>query len=232
MLYDYMQRTQQLLADLKQENVNPAIIRNYINTARRQIAGDAECIRVNGSLSVTAGLNVYPFTAIDISTVTGAQGILNVRMITYTVNGSLLTGWPWEWFKQYYSNLNLLREVPTNWAQYAQGVNGSLYFYPAPDATYPMSIDTVCYPIDLTSESTAEAIPFPWTDTVPYFAAYVAYLTTQNMEAAKNMLGLYEEFKTRARKYSTPAVMPFQFEQAGMRGPVIPLDVGTKRAMK
>jgi hypothetical protein len=50
--------------------------------------------------------------------------------------------------------------------------------------------------------SIPEAIPLPWTDAVPYFAASLAYMEIQNWNAAK-FYG--EEFDKRTLGYSTYA---------------------------
>lgn len=206
----------------------------YINSARGQTAGDGECVRVNATLPTVNGTQTYAFSAINTSSVNGIQGVLNARMITKTVTGgaTMLNAWPWEWFNRYYiATLNVANATPTEWTQYGQGVNGSIYLSPTPNSVYTLTIDTVCYPIDLVDDSTAEAIPYPWTDCVPYFAAYLALLAAQTgarAGEADRMFARYEEFKTRARRLSTSTVLPYQYEQSGQRLPVTPGGVDLK----
>jgi hypothetical protein len=74
--------------------------------------------------------------------------------------------------------------------------------YPIPNQTYQLEIDCICLPSDLVSDQDYEAIPDPWTDAVPYFAAHLAYLELQNLNAAK----FYEDlFDKRLSGYSSAA---------------------------
>jgi len=61
-----------------------------------------------------------------------------------------------------------------------------------------------------------EAIPYLWTDAVPYFAAYLALMSAQTnmrMEQAQRYFQLYQTFVQRARQAATPAVNRYAYEQ-------------------
>ena len=93
--------------------------------------------------------------------------------------------------------------------------SGSIYIDPPPDLPYTLNIDCACYPIPLASDSDPEAIPYLWTDAVPFFAAYYALLSAQTnarMQDAQQYYALYKEFMTRARMASTSDVITL-FEQ-------------------
>ena len=117
--------------------------------------------------------------------------------------------------------------IPLSWAQYGQGssgqgtgsgASGSFYIDPLPDAIYPLTCDCVCYPIALVNDATVEAIPYLWTDAVPFFAAYYALLSSQTsarVADANRMFETYKTFLDRARQFSNPAVERWQYEQAG-----------------
>lgn len=204
---------------------------SWINTARGQLAGEGECIRSIGTISTVIGQRNYNFSALNFgsSVTTGIQGAINVRRISYNVGTG--TQWipprEWEYFDLYYMN----NPVPVNgppvvWAQYAQGAatpatgsaaTGSFYIDPPPDIVYTLNCDCVCYPIVLANDTTVEAIPYLWTDAVPFFAAYYAFLTAQTgarMADAERMYGYYKEFLNRARMMSNPSVNRSQYEQA------------------
>ena len=226
MLYEYMQMTQRLLWDFKQELIRPADLIYYINKARSQIAGEGECIRGYGTLLTASVTQVYPFSSITQSG-SGIAGILNVRMMNIK-NGSNvlpLNSYNWEWFNQYMLCQSPIPAAaqPTDWAQYGKGVNGTLFFNPIPDAGYTISVDAVCYPIPLVTDATAEAIPYPWTDAVPYYAAYESYVSAQRGDEASKMLYLYEQYVQRARRFSTPSVLPYQNPQNSNAGRPSPL---------
>lgn len=181
----------------------------YINTARLQIAGEAECIRAMATLPTTANTQSYPFSAISLP-VLGTQGVYNVRQINISVgNGTAnLHPRPWSYFQYYFLGQIVPKTgLSTTWAQNGQGVNGTLYFYPIPDSGYTLNCDCVFEPVALVDDTTPEAIPYPWQDAVPYFAAYYALLSAQRGQDAAAMLQLCEQFIQRARKTSTPSVL-------------------------
>ena len=204
---------------------------SWINTARGQLAGEGECIRSIGTISTVIGQRNYNFSALSFgsSAMTGIQGAINVRRISYNVGTG--TQWipprEWEYFDLYHMNNPVpVNGPPTVWAQYAQGAatpatgsaaTGSFYIDPPPDIVYTLNCDCVCYPIVLASDATVEAIPYLWTDAVPFFAAYYAFLTAQTgarMADAERMYGYYKEFLNRARMMSNPSVNRSQYEQA------------------
>jgi hypothetical protein len=203
----------------------------WINTARGQLAGEGECIRAIGTISTVIGQRNYNFSAINfgVSATTGIQGALNVRRISYNVASGQAWMPPreWEYFDLYYMNNPVPTQgAPARWAQYGQGAatpatgsssTGSFYLDPPPDAIYTLNCDCTCYPIVLANDTTVEAIPYLWTDCVPFFAAYYAFLTSQTgarQADAERMYGYYKEFLNRARMISNPSVNRSQYEQA------------------
>lgn len=227
MLNQYLQRTQLLLTDMKQEILNPAFLTMFINTARGQIAGEAECIRANIPIPTVIGsVGDYSFSGLTLFGNAGIGGVINIRSMRYQVGSGTL--WisprPWDWFELY--NLNNAAPVsgaPQEWSQYGQGAaagatgsgnSGTFFIFPPPDDVYQLGCDCTCYPIALVDDTTIEAIPYLWTDAVPYYSAYLAYLYVQNAGASKNMMDMYGTFMKRARTAATPATGGWQYEQA------------------
>lgn len=221
MLNQYLAQTQELL---QYPVSNPplyssALLTGFINTARGQLAGMAECIRFMGTLTTAPSVRVYPFSAISLSGSTGIQGILNVRSLWYLVGvgQKFVSSRPFEWFSLY----ELGKVVPpvgppAIWAQFGQGANGTIYVSPLPDIAYTQPADCVCFPIPLVDDTTIEAIPYLWTDAVPYYAAYLALMSSQTgarLAQAKEMLNMFNEFVGRARAAATPSIMPTNFAQ-------------------
>ena len=219
MLNSYLTATQRLLQNPGATAVlyPVANLTTFINTARRQLSGEAKCIRVYGTLPTVSGTNVYNFSSISVSGTTGVQTVLHVRQASVTIGAgkASVRSRQFEWFQLY-----LLNEVvpvtgrPKTWAQYAEGILGSLYLHPVPDDIYTLNLDTVCLPIDLVDDTTPEAIPSLWTDAVPYFAAYMALLSAQRSGDAEKMFNYYEVFTRRAREASTPDVLRNQYPQS------------------
>lgn len=204
----------------------------WINTARGQVAGESESIRVLGTIDTVIDQRNYAFSAIDtgVAATNGVAGTIHVRSLRYAVASGFkrINPRPWEWFELYHLNNPVPQpSFPLTWSQYAQGASGtaaggSFYLDPPPDIVYTLTGDCVCYPIDLINDVTVEAIPYLWTDAVPYFAAYLAYLSAQTgsrQADAARMFELYTEFMQRARRFSNPSVNRYMYQQA----PDIPL---------
>ncbi len=214
MLDAYLQRTRLLMQDQNFVIFNEEDLINFINMARGQIAGQSECVRVLAPLNVSGGTQQYNFSSIALST-TGVQGVLHVRQINYTVASGQkpLHVRSWPYFQQYYLGQPVpTASEPNTWSQYGQGTLGSLYVNLL-DADYVLTCDTVCYPANMTTDSSTEVIPYEWTDAVPYFAAYVAAQSVGDMDKAEKWSAEYEKFVARGRGYATPAVLPHSYAQ-------------------
>ena len=203
----------------------------YINIARGQLAGEAECIRYMASIPSVVGQQSYAFDDLDTGTSAsnGIDGIINIRAIWYGVASG--KRWvpprPFEWFSLYYLNNPVPDSgYPTVWSQFGQGAAagstgatgaGSFYIYPVPDTVFTIYCDCVCYPIALASDSTVEAIPYLWTDAVPWYAAAYALWASQTgarAADAERYFNTYTTFVQRARQAANPAVGRWQYSQA------------------
>lgn len=117
---------------------------------------------------------------------------------------------PWAWFQancRVYSISAM--NFPSYWSQFGQGVNGSFYLFPIPAQVLSLDIDAICLPINLADDTTFDAVPYPWTDAVPFFAAYQCYMNSSRAPDAARMFsnnpqvpGQYQIFMARARKMS------------------------------
>lgn len=213
MLDQYLQRTRLLLTDADFSVFNEDDLTNYINMARGQLAAESDCIRVYGTLAVTAASQQYSFSTINLGGAAGVQGVLSVNQITYAVASGqkAMHSRPFAWFNQFI----LSQPVPTpgppaSWCQYGPGSLGSL-FINLLDGAYTLSLDTECYPINLVDDTTVEAIPYTLTDAVPFFAAYFAALTTGNTDKAKAMFDEYQKFVGLGKIGDMPSVLPGNF---------------------
>lgn len=226
MLASYLTETTNLLQNPAAPTplYSTSALTGYINTARGQLAGEAQCIRAMGTLATAATTGSYAFSAVTLPSGAGLQGLLAVRTIWLTSGTSLLRlqSIPFEQFSLYQMNYATpATGNPAKWAQFAQGASGSIYVYPIPAATGGLQLDCVCYPIALVDDTTVEAIPYLWTDAVPYFAAYLALLSAQTgarTSEADAMFKRYQMFVQRARRASTPDQLPWIYEQSPTPG--------------
>lgn len=238
MLANYLTDTRSLLqlpGNNSSSLYSDADLTRFINKSRGQVAGEGECIRVIGTISTVAAQQSYNFSGINVgvSATNGVQGVIHLRSLSYSVGTGQLWLAPraWPWFSLY--NLNNAAPQPgppKEWSQFGQGAapsgiantsigGGSFYLSPIPDDVYQINCNSVCYPTPLALDTDPEAIPYLWTDAVPFFAAYFALMSAQTnarmADAAQMYKGHYEEFMDRARKLSNPDVNRWMYSQAG-----------------
>jgi hypothetical protein len=166
-------------------------------------------------ITVTQAMQeVYPFTWAPLDTFPGVASIYAVKSIAF-IYMNYRYSIPVFDFSTYQAYVRIYPQqylyVPTCAAQYGQGVNGSLFMYPIPSNLYQMEWDCFCLPIDLETDDDPEAIPLPWTECVPYFAAHLAFLEMQNLNAGGFYLQLFEKMMHDFSAYARPgrAINPY-----------------------
>ncbi len=214
----YRQQVQRLIQDVSEAKFSPIDIDLYVNMARRQIAGEAACVRIYGGLTLVVGQRVYPFSSITYGGALGINTVNNVRQIWFrtfgTTGQTIVNPREFEWFGLYHLNVDVPTSgPPTDWAQLGQGQNGTIFIDPLPDNTYVCVLDLTAGPADIATDADPEAIPQLWQDAVPFYAAYIALLTKGNNDGAQNMFQLFEMFMARARAAATPSVLPHQYAE-------------------
>ncbi len=188
--------------------VSTATLTSYINIARNEVAANGECIRIGADLPLVAGTQVYSTSAIVIAFPPIASALV-IRQ-AFHQDGTPLDIRSFEWFQQYYLRSGATG-VPQRMAQQQYGtggVGGSLYVDPVPVVAETLAVDVVALPIPLASDATIEAIPFPWTEAVPFYAAWLALMTVQRQADADKMMVRYMELMARGRQESTPTFLP------------------------
>jgi hypothetical protein len=207
----YQALTQQYVNDLLQQEFQLTNLDTYINIARGQLAAAAQCIRYTGTFDTTAGMQSYPIAGI--STPAGVASALTVRMVSSGIANAgqiflEMRPWEWAWF-YWFSRPFQTQEQPRGWSIQEPGPAGSLFLYPTPDMAYTLYADCVGLPVQLSgAEGEIEAIPYPWTDSVPYFAAYLAFVSVNRWADAQQMLMRWEGFAAWAVKTVIPQVLP------------------------
>lgn len=150
---------------------------------------------------------VYPFSGVDLAPFPGVDSVYMVKSISiiyanyryslpcyaFSVYQALIRTYPYQY-----------TYVPSMCSQYGQGVGGSFYVYPLPSQVYQYELDCLCIPQDLTDNQSVEALPLPWTEAVPYFAAHFAYLELQNFNAGQYYFDLFDKMVQRYSNYARP----------------------------
>jgi hypothetical protein len=212
-LASYMQRAQLLLNDAGIAVYNPGDLITYINLGRQQIATETECVRDLGTLAITPSTQAYSLSLINIPSGQGYDSVLNIRMASYLASGSntnaFMTERNWEWFFRYYKSSAVAPAtgLATIWSLLGRGTSGTLYFYPVPNGNTTITVDCVILPKALATDADTEALGYPFTDAVPFYAAYYAAFTAGNLDAAKIFWEQYNEYVRIAVEGATSTVL-------------------------
>lgn len=220
-LNTYLQQTQRLLQDKIQAQYNLADLTAYVNDARLQIALSTESIRQPAQFDTVIGQQQYPYSGMTFSAAptvpSGLGAVCNVRSAHVLLSGSppgqqRMETRAWEWFNTFYlSSAVPPTGQPTIFTRLQPGLNGVLWLAPIPDQVYTIQVDAVATPAALASDGDPEALSSPWTDAVPFYAAYLALLSSNNFQAADEMWQQYQRFEQRGTQLTTPTRLPGQY---------------------
>lgn len=205
MLAEHQAQTQNLLNDAGGQFFSEQTLTNYINRARRRVALASGCIRVMPVGTQTLpNQEIYRFadwTAL-VQATPGVREIHAVRSVAIAI-GPAPGAWKPMWNRVPYTDFAARFRIwngswlgtisyPGFYAQYGFGVTGSIYLAPIPTIQQPMDVDCSCLPFPLQTDNDAEAIPQPWTDSVPYMAAFFCLMQQQRQQDAQGMLQLFQ----------------------------------------
>lgn len=172
---------------------------------------------VDNSASTVAQQEIIQFSTLNTlaALTSGLQQVIGVNSVACQWGTGSVYKPPLRWrsFPWFQANCRVYSvsamNFPAYWSDYGQGVNGSFYLFPIPNSVLSMDIDAICLPENLADDTTPDAIPYPWSDAVPFFAAYQCYMNSSRAQDAQRMfnedprnLGQYQLFMRRARKFS------------------------------
>lgn len=163
------------------------------------MALDGECIRTLGNTTVGAGVVSIPIA--NLITLTNSGQPVVVR--NAWVGGVRVDIRPWDWFVVY--NLEQPPGVYPVMAHHGAGVLTYLY---VSSSGGPLMADVVALPLNLVDDTTPDHVPFPWSDAVPFYAAWYAYMALQRQADAEVSMGRYRELLRRARAEVTSTALP------------------------
>lgn len=151
------------------------------------------------------GREEYKFSDIDLSMFPGVgspYAIIGMSVL-YSNWRYSLSKYSWSVYQARVRQFSQLYQyIPTVFSQRGQGADASLFCYPVPSQNLQAELDLFCLPQDLTTDEDDEALPAPWTEAVPWYAAFLCYTELQNLNSARSMLELFDRHVTR---YSTAA---------------------------
>lgn len=177
------------------------LLTSYINIARNQIAVDGECVRTSGTATVTGGLAELAVASLTLPPAAGLQQAIVPR--NATLNNARVDIRPWDWFVAY--NMNNPGPTPVM----SHSADGSLMvLFISSVAGGSLWVDVVALPQNLVDDTTPDAIPYPWYDAVPFYAAWYAYMAMQRQADAEMFMGRYRELMHRSRSEATSTNLP------------------------
>lgn len=160
-------------------------------------SGFVGSLTVSPSNNLNIGQEVYPFSSFDFSANPGVGAAYYVRSVAiiYSNYRYLIPFYSFSVYQGYIRQYPFQYQyVPEFATQFLQGTSGDLFLFPLPSQTYQFEVDCQCLPLDLVDNLSVEAIPDPWTDAVPFYAAHLAYLELQDFNRAQGYLAMYEKF--------------------------------------
>ena len=199
-LNEYITDTRRLLHDVNGNFWTDAELTSYINEARGNTVRDSGCRRILQTHTLSIGVETIAFSALPQGSST--LDVLNINLYWGD------SRWP-----MYYMAWTDFNAQLRFWQNYnGRPIGFSMYGYktiyigPKPDQTYTVELDTVVLPTPLVTGADPETqIPDPFTEAVPYFAAYKAKYQEQSygeaeifkQEYTKEILGCLNSTFTR-----------------------------------
>lgn len=163
-------------------------------------------------LNTVNAQEVYTFAAANTYArlTSGVDSILFIESVAVSWGAlkPVLDQWNWNDLQAKVRAYPITSGQPAIWSQFGQGESGSIYLRPVPTGALPMDWNCVCTPIDLVTDATAEAIPYPFSDAVPYYSAWLAFMNARRPQEAQNMFGMYETIMRRSRAQSESTFIP------------------------
>lgn len=194
-----------VLVDISIQNGGSGYFQPLIEITDTTGSGATATLEVSPFNATIQGQEVYNYSDIDLSANPGCEAVFYVRSFAI-IYANYRYVVPVYAFSEYQAKIRQFpyqyQYIPSFAANFGQGVAGSVYMYPLPSAQYQSEWDVLCLPSNLIDDQSVEAIPAPWTDAVPYFAAHLAMLELQQYNSARMYLDLYEKFALSYSNYT------------------------------
>lgn len=149
--------------------------------------------------TLTAGQGVYTFTEVGNTRILDIVGIavlwVGQRILMNQVSYTDLAA--------YYRTWNTFRSTPIAFARYGAA---SIRIGPLPAIAYATEWDVTQHTDELSGD-TADPLPYPYTEPVPYYAAHLCMLNAQRYDEADEFLRMFTE-KCNAVQGSRTGLLP------------------------
>lgn len=205
MLSDYLTQTSRLLHDPQNVNFSVSDLTAYINLARGQIASQTQCVRCLDIVDLANGTESYALpTTGTLSGAGQAVAVISIAMPWGTYK-PVLDRYSWGDFQaQFRLFSGTVQGFPECYAQLGDALSSAVYFFPIPTQVFASEWYCAHTVSAMSSDADPEAIPYPFTDCVPYFAAYLALINAQRYQESKIMFQTFQMFMQSARSSTNP----------------------------
>lgn len=205
----YQQTTQNYLHDPNGTIYSLTQLNSYINQGRRYVATVTGCVRSLQIVNTVASQETYPLPNVNANGVGQVIGVMGISCPWGGAMKPTLDRYAWSRLQALCRSFsNAVTGFPSAWAQYGDAVAGSVYLWPIPSQVFAVEWDCVCNVLPLASDTDPEAIPFPFTDAIPMYAAWQALIGAQRYADAKDMMAMYQQQIRDARAGVTPVFVP------------------------
>lgn len=185
-LTTYITQVRRLLHDPNGQFWSDSELTDYINEARNRVCKDTRCLRqqIVNLVTLTQGTEQYTLSSIQSSsaftTLYSGYTIIDVMGINILWGSTRvkLAYLPWTRFDVQFRYWNNMQSRPVCFSRLGAL---SVYVGPQPDSSYQSDWDLALIPPALTSDSTPEPIPEPFTTPIKYYAAYLAKFREQSI---------------------------------------------------
>jgi len=205
-LSGYITETRRLLHDVNANFWTNAELTDYINDGRNHLIQDTGCNRVLQTYTT-----VYNVETIDFSALPEGDDTIDVLTINLYWGNSRVPLCYMAW-----SNFNAQLRFWQNYTGRPVGFSmygpKKIYIGPKPDEAYLMELDTVVLKPPLTDADPVETLPTPFTEAVPFYAAYLAKYQEQSYGEAEILKQEYQKHVMQAlnttftRRLPTPYI--------------------------
>lgn len=199
-LADYLQTVADLLHVTSAEGYGywgQTMLTRFINDAKRERDLATGAYRTLVTLALTVGLDSYTFT-----NTAGLERAFDVNSITliYGSERRLLGQLPFTLLTRDLRLWTNFQSFPIAWAKLNPY---TVYLGPAPSQAYSTIWDVSSYTADFTLTTDTDALPYPYTEPIPYRAAQLAKINERQYDEAREFEQIFNEHITKAIAFKT-----------------------------
>lgn len=205
-LSGYITETRRLLHDVNANFWTNEELTDYINDGRNHLIQDTGCNRILQTYTT-----VYNDETIDFAALPEGTNTIDVLTINLYWGNSRVPLYYMAW-----SNFNAQLRFWQNYTGRPVGFSmygpKKIFIGPKPDQAYLIELDTVVLKEPLTDADPVETLPTPFTEAVPFYAAYIAKYQEQSYGEAEILKQEYQKHVMQAlnttftRRLPTPYI--------------------------